>query len=148
MVGDVDVRDGRVRVAIRLTIAGCPLKAEIQRRVSTALVALPGVDAIEVTMDAMSDEERHALRAGLTGGSHKPSPFQAGSRTTVIGVASGKGGVGKSSITANLAVAHIDVAHHPEVDDAAVELGVVDLAQDGECGLAGDGGIAHMNILA
>jgi ATP-binding protein involved in chromosome partitioning len=105
MVGDVEVRGGRVQVAIRLTIAGCPLKAEIQRRVSTALGALPGVEAIEVTMDAMSDEERHALRAGLTGGSQRPSPFQEGGRTTVIGIASGKGGVGKSSITANLAIA-------------------------------------------
>jgi ATP-binding protein involved in chromosome partitioning len=56
-------------------------------------------------MDAMSDEERRGLRAGLSGGHDRPSPFQEGSATTVIGVASGKGGVGKSSITANLAVA-------------------------------------------
>ena len=105
MVGDVEVRDGRVLVAIRLTIAGCPLKAEIQRRVTEALAPMPGVGTIQVTMDAMSDEERHSLRAGLTGGPERPSPFGPGSRTTVIGVASGKGGVGKSSITANLALA-------------------------------------------
>ena len=105
MVGGVEVRDGRVQVAIRLTIAGCPLKAEIQRRVTDALSALAGVEAVQVTMDAMSDEERHALRSGLTGGQERPSPFQPGSRTTVIGIASGKGGVGKSSITANLALA-------------------------------------------
>jgi len=60
---------------------------------------------VQITMDAMTDEERHALRSGLTGGSDRPSPFQVGGRTTVIGVASGKGGVGKSSITANLALA-------------------------------------------
>ena len=105
MVGDVEVRDGRVLVAIRLTIAGCPLKAEIQKRVTEALSPLPGVATIQVTMDAMTDEERHSLRSGLTGGQERPSPFQPGGRTTVIGVASGKGGVGKSSITANLALA-------------------------------------------
>jgi ATP-binding protein involved in chromosome partitioning len=105
MVGDVAVDGGRVRVAIRLTIAGCPLKAEIQRRVTDALARLPWVETVHVTMDAMSDEERRSLRAGLTEGHDRPSPFQEGSATTVIGVASGKGGVGKSSITANLAVA-------------------------------------------
>lgn len=105
MVGDVRVHEGRVDVAIRLTIAGCPLKAEIQRRVTGALSALEGVEAVQVTMDAMTDEERHALRSGLSGGAERPSPFQPGGRTTVIGVASGKGGVGKSSITANLALA-------------------------------------------
>jgi ATP-binding protein involved in chromosome partitioning len=105
MVGDVEVRDGRVLVAIRLTIAGCPLKAEIQKRVTEALAPMPGVDTIQVTMDAMTDEERKRLRQGLISGEERPSPFGPGSRTTVIGVASGKGGVGKSSITANLALA-------------------------------------------
>jgi ATP-binding protein involved in chromosome partitioning len=105
MVGDVVVQGGRVTVPIRLTIAGCPLKAEIQRRVTDAVSGMPGVDLVQVTMDAMSDEERRALRAGLTGGADRPSPFQEGSRTRVLGIASGKGGVGKSSITANLALA-------------------------------------------
>jgi ATP-binding protein involved in chromosome partitioning len=104
MVGDVEVREGRVVVAIRLTVAGCPLKAEIQRRVTEALAPLPGVEAVHVTMDVMSDEERRGLRAGLTG-EQRPSPFQEGSATTVIAIASGKGGVGKSSVTANLALA-------------------------------------------
>jgi ATP-binding protein involved in chromosome partitioning len=105
MVGDVEVHEGRVLVAIRLTVAGCPLKAEIQRRVTEAVGPLPGVATIQVTMDAMTDEERKRLRQGLITGEERPSPFQPGSRTTVIGVASGKGGVGKSSITANLALA-------------------------------------------
>ena len=105
MVGDVEVRGGRITIAIRLTVAGCPLKAEIQKRVTEALVPLPGVEAVQITMDAMTDDERHALRAGLTGGAERPSPFREGGRTTVIGIASGKGGVGKSSITANLAIA-------------------------------------------
>ena len=64
MVGDVDVQGGRVTVGIRLTIAGCPLKAEIQKRVTDALSALEGVEAVQITMDAMTDEERHALRRG------------------------------------------------------------------------------------
>jgi ATP-binding protein involved in chromosome partitioning len=105
MVGAVDVDGGRVRVEIRLTVAGCPLKAEIQRRVVAAVDPLPGVESIHVTMDAMTDEERKAVRAGLTGGLPAPSPFAEGSATRVIAVASGKGGVGKSSISANLAVA-------------------------------------------
>jgi ATP-binding protein involved in chromosome partitioning len=105
MVGVVRVAGERVQVAIRLTVAGCPLKAEIQRRVTEALAPLPGVEAVHVTMEAMTDDERRALRAGLTSGPDRPSPFAEGSRTTVIGVASGKGGVGKSSITANLAIA-------------------------------------------
>ena len=104
MVGDVEVGDGRVVVAIRLTVAGCPLKAEIQRRVTEALAPLPGIETVHVTMDVMSDEERRGLRAGL-GPAGRPSPFQEGSATTVIGIASGKGGVGKSSVTANLALA-------------------------------------------
>lgn len=105
MVGDVVVEGGRVTVPIRLTIAGCPLKAEIQRRVTDAVGGVAGVEIVQVTMDTMTDDERRALRAGLTGGNDRPSPFEPGSRTTVIGVASGKGGVGKSSITANLAMA-------------------------------------------
>ena len=95
---------GRVRVAIRLTVAGCPLKAEIQRRVTDALSGLEGVEGVQVTMDAMTDDERRApARGPRPRGAGRPSPFQEGSRTTVIGIASGKGGVGKSSITANLA---------------------------------------------
>ena len=78
MVGDVEVRDGRVLVAIRLTIAGCPLKAEIQTRVTEALSPLPGVATIQVTMDAMTDEERHSLRSGLTGGQERPSRLWRG----------------------------------------------------------------------
>jgi len=105
MVGAVTVDAGRVRVEIRLTIAGCPLKAEIQRRVAGALEGLPGVESVQVTLDAMTAEERQAVRSGLIGGLAKPSPFAEGSGTTVIAIASGKGGVGKSSITANLAVA-------------------------------------------
>jgi len=105
MLGEVVVDGGRVSVAIKLTVAGCPLKAEIQTRVTDALLELPGIEGVRVTMDAMSDEERHAMRSGLAGATVKESPFDQASSTEVIAIASGKGGVGKSSITANLAVA-------------------------------------------
>jgi ATP-binding protein involved in chromosome partitioning len=105
MVGDVRVDGRRVHVTVKLTVAGCPLKAEIQRRVSAALAPLPEVGEVRVDLDAMSDEERRAMREGLGGaGSGRPSPFTEDSPTRVIAVASGKGGVGKSSITANLAI--------------------------------------------
>jgi ATP-binding protein involved in chromosome partitioning len=120
MVGDVRVEGGRVDVLVKLTVAGCPLKAEIQRRVTQALVALPGVETVHVAMDAMSDEERHALRHGVAGGPARGTPFTPGSRTRVIGIASGKGGVGKSSITANLAVALARRGHSVGVLDADV----------------------------
>lgn len=122
MVGAVEVAaDGRVSVAIRLTVAGCPLKAEIQKRVSTAVIALPGITGVAVTMDAMTDEERAAMRGGLAAGLSAPNPFaEEGSTTRVVAIASGKGGVGKSSITANMALALADEGHSVAVLDADV----------------------------
>jgi len=120
MVGVVAVEDRRVSVAIKLTVAGCPLKAEIQRRVAEALAALDGVEAVQVTLDTMTDDERRHLRAGVAGGSERPSPFTATSRTQVIAIASGKGGVGKSSIAANLAIALARRGHTVGLLDADV----------------------------
>ena len=120
MLGEVAIEAGRVEVAIKLTVAGCPLKAEIQTRVIDALDGLPGVETVRVTMDTMSDEERHAMRSGLAGATVKESPFDASSPTRVIAVASGKGGVGKSSITANLAVALAEAGHSVGLLDADV----------------------------
>jgi ATP-binding protein involved in chromosome partitioning len=120
MVGDVTIDGPRVVVAIKLTVAGCPLKAEIQRRVATALSALEGVESVHVSLDTMTDDERRQLRAGIGGGPERPSPFTAESRTRVIGVASGKGGVGKSSITANLAIALARRGHSVGLLDADV----------------------------
>jgi ATP-binding protein involved in chromosome partitioning len=105
MVGDVAVDGARVTVAIKLTVAGCPLKAEIQSRVSSAVGALAGVEIVHVTLDTMTDAERMSMRSGLAGAEGRESPFTADARTRVILIASGKGGVGKSSITANLAAA-------------------------------------------
>ena len=120
MVGAVDAAaDGRITVGIKLTVAGCPLKAEIQKRVTDAVLALDGVRGVHVTMDAMTDEERATLRQGV-GGPRRESPFAEGSATRVIAVASGKGGVGKSSVTANLAVALANAGHTVGLMDADV----------------------------
>ena len=111
MVRSVDVRaagDGAtVVVGIDLTTSGCPLRETITRDVTEAVSALDGVAAVEVDLGVMSDEQRQALRQQLRGGVAEPViPFaQPGSLTRVYGVASGKGGVGKSSVTANLAAA-------------------------------------------
>jgi len=120
MVGEVAIEGPRVGVGIKLTVAGCPLKAELQRRVAVALGELSGVEIVHVTLDTMTDEERRRLRSGIDGGPGRPSPFTAESRTRVIGVASGKGGVGKSSITANLAIALARRGHRVGLLDADV----------------------------
>jgi ATP-binding protein involved in chromosome partitioning len=108
MVKDVVVHaDGRVEVALFLTVAGCPMKATLTSAVTAAVGALDGVTSVGVELDVMSADQREQLRTMLRGGTpEKEVPFaRAGSRTRVFAVASGKGGVGKSSVTVNLAVA-------------------------------------------
>jgi ATP-binding protein involved in chromosome partitioning len=94
-------------VAVWLTVAGCPMRDTITSRVSTAVSAVPGVRDVRVELDVMSDAQRTALRRQLRGTSEEPHiPFaEPGSLTRVYCVASGKGGVGKSSVTVNLAAA-------------------------------------------
>ena len=108
MVESVDVGDdGVVSVRVLLTVSGCPLKDKITRDVTEAVSALDGVTGVRVDLGVMSDEQRAALQTQLRGGqAAREIPFaQPGSLTRVYAVASGKGGVGKSSVTANLAVA-------------------------------------------
>ena len=108
MVKSVDVgADGRVAVAVYLTVTGCPLRETITRDVTAAESAVPGVTGVTVDLDVMSDEQRRQLQTRLRGDTPERSiPFaEAGSLTRVYAVASGKGGVGKSSVTVNLAVA-------------------------------------------
>ena len=118
-----------------LTVAGCPLRNEIQRRVSDAVVSLDGIERCDLDFTVMTDEERAALRERLhgdpasTAGTHeghghaegRSIPFaDPGSRTRVLLIASGKGGVGKSSLTANLSIALADRGHRVAVVDADV----------------------------
>ncbi|WP_108719333.1 Mrp/NBP35 family ATP-binding protein [Miniimonas sp. S16] len=107
MVKDIAVDDGDVRVTVALTTAGCPLRDTITANVTDAVEALDGVRTVAVTLTVMTDEERKALRTTLRGTDAEPViPFaQPDSLTRVIAVSSGKGGVGKSTVTANLAVA-------------------------------------------
>ncbi|MEU7528841.1 Mrp/NBP35 family ATP-binding protein [Saccharothrix sp. NPDC042600] len=107
MVKSVTITDGVVDVAVYLTVAGCPLRDKITADVTAAVSALEGVRQVRVELDVMSDAQRTELRKTLRGGVEEPViPFaQPGSLTRVYCVASGKGGVGKSSVTVNLAVA-------------------------------------------
>ncbi len=110
---------GRVAVTVLLTIAGCPLKETLTNDTTAALMKVPGVTSVEVTLGVMSEEQRAELRTNLRGGApEKEIPFsKAGSLTRVYAVASGKGGVGKSSVTANLAAA---------LAEQGLKVGVVD----------------------
>ncbi|MFJ2620583.1 Mrp/NBP35 family ATP-binding protein [Glutamicibacter sp. NPDC087344] len=103
MVGRVHLEGTTAEVTVLLTIAGCPLRSTIQADVNAALLPLAGVDQVDITLDVMNPEQRAALREQLAS---RRTPFSdPASLTRVIAVASGKGGVGKSSITANLATA-------------------------------------------
>lgn len=108
MVKNVTVDpDSSVHVEIYLTTSACPKKTEISERVKHAVSDVPGTGAVRVSLDVMNDDQRAELRKQLRGDSREPViPFaQPGSLTRVYAVASGKGGVGKSSVTVNLAAA-------------------------------------------
>jgi ATP-binding protein involved in chromosome partitioning len=108
MVDDVTVApDGVVSVKILLTVASCPLKETLTRDVTAAVGGVTGVTRVDVTLGVMSDQQRQGVREQLKGpGSSRDIPFALpGSLTRVLAIASGKGGVGKSSVTVNLAVA-------------------------------------------
>lgn len=107
MVDSVEINGSEVTVNALLTVAGCPMKNKIQADITAAVSALDGVESVKVTMEPMNDEQKKALREKLNGGRpEKEIPFNApGNLTRIIAVTSGKGGVGKSSMTANLAAA-------------------------------------------
>jgi ATP-binding protein involved in chromosome partitioning len=123
MVKDIQIgADGVVRVQVWLTVAGCPLRDTITREVTAAVAKLPGVTSVRVDLDVMSDEQRRALQTQLRGGRPEPQiPFALpSSLTRVYAVASGKGGVGKSSVTVNLAAALAAAGHRTGVVDADI----------------------------
>jgi ATP-binding protein involved in chromosome partitioning len=135
MVRGVAIDGPVVAVRIALTIAGCPLRNEIQTRVTDAVVALDGIDRVDLDFTVMTDEERAELRQMLhgdpasTAGTHeghghaegRAVPFaEPGNTTRVLLIASGKGGVGKSSLTANLSIALAQRGHKVAVVDADV----------------------------
>lgn len=123
MVKSIEVRpDGVVQVGVWLTVSGCPLRDTINREVTAAVSKLPGVTAVRVELDVMSDEQRRELQAKLRGGQpQKDIPFaKPGSLTKVYAVASGKGGVGKSSVTVNLAVALAELGQKVGLLDADI----------------------------
>ena len=135
MVRRIAVDGPRVDVTVALTVEGCPLRSEITSRVDTAVSALDGVEVVGLDFTVMTDDERAALRTRLhgdpaaTAGTHdahghaqgREIPFaDPDSKTRVLLVASGKGGVGKSSVTANLSVALATRGHAVAVVDADV----------------------------
>jgi len=106
MIRDVRVEDGVAHVGIALTIVGCPAATRIENDVRAAAASVPGIADVAVEVGVMSPDERRALTEKLRAGRPARSmPFGPGSLTRVIAVTSGKGGVGKSTLTANLAVA-------------------------------------------
>jgi ATP-binding protein involved in chromosome partitioning len=98
--------DGSVALEIALTIAGCPLRSQLEKDVTTRVASLPGVTSVEVSIGTMDEPEREALMARARWKARESAPETAvGASTRVLAVGSGKGGVGKSSVTVNLAVA-------------------------------------------
>ena len=106
MVESVDFKDGKEVIGILLTIVGCPMKDRLKNDIDKALVEISEIKTTEVIFGVMSEEQRNNVKKIIRGGREKFIPFaQPDSLTRVLGIASGKGGVGKSSVTVNLAVA-------------------------------------------
>lgn len=109
MVKEIVIDGGHVTVTINLTVIGCPLKAKFEQDVEAAVKKVPGVQSVATRFGAMTAEEKAAVAAKVRGGAPHAdvtrTTMQMATRTTIVGIASGKGGVGKSTTTVNLAVA-------------------------------------------
>lgn len=106
MVDSIEIdNDNNLKVKILLTIAGCPMQSQIRENAYTELSAIPEIGKIEIEMGAMTAQQREALKEKLSGQTRQIQFTRPGSLTRIYAVTSGKGGVGKSSMTANLAMA-------------------------------------------
>jgi ATP-binding protein involved in chromosome partitioning len=121
MVRDVHIESGDVTITIALTVAGCPLRASFEEQVQRWVAPLEGVHSVRLDFDVMSPDEKTALTQKLRGGvSERTKGIALDKNTRVLAIASGKGGVGKSSLTANLAAAFSTLGHRTGILDADI----------------------------
>jgi len=122
MVPSVDVAaDGTVTVAVKLTIGGCPLRAEIKREIEQRVGIHPGVTKVRIDWGEMTSEERTKVMETARWNARERAPETViGQRTRILAIASGKGGVGKSSVTVNLAAGLAHAGHRVGVLDADI----------------------------
>src|SRR6476646_4598012 len=119
MVREIEIDGADVTVTIALTVAGCPLRSSFEEQVARHIGTLPSVASVTLRFDVMTPDERSALTTKLRGGA-EPKGVQLPAATRVIAVASGKGGVGKSSLTVNLAAAFAALGNEVGVLDADI----------------------------
>ena len=121
MVREVRVENGHVAVTIALTVAGCPLRSSFETQVAEHLLPLPGVESVSLDFDVMSPDERAALTTKLRGEvSGRSKGISVDASTRVLAIASGKGGVGKSTLSVNLAAAFDRLGQRTGILDADV----------------------------